>query len=133
MKFDLRKILLTVLLMILFIPVVSAKDNIIVKSITLVDSSSESIVNDKNKVDVKFNDLEQLVRYKVVFKNNTDKSMYIEQLKLLNTTESWIQFNLDQDSINKELKPEKETAVTFTIKTLKTENFDKWKRKYIRL
>lgn len=107
--------------MILFIPVVSAKDDIIVKSITLVDSSSDSIVNDKNKVDVTFNDLEQLVRYKVVFRNNTDTSMYIQHLKLLNTTENWIQFNLDQDSINKELKPEKDTAVTFTIKTLKTE------------
>ena len=115
-----KKILLFIMISIFcFVPVVSAKEDVVVKSIKVVDSSDEAL-NSVKKINVEFNDLDQFVQYKIVLKNNTKKDLYTNSLNVEGSSKNFVKYTLDDKSRSKIIKANGEEEILITIQTFNT-------------
>ena len=108
------------LIMITAIPVF-AKASISVESIKLVKQSENLNVTDTKNMNVSFNDLDQYAKYEVTLKNNTDKKLFVNELKVDNSSQDFIHYVLDDKSVGKEISSGKTTKVNIYVKKLEIE------------
>ncbi|MBQ3511603.1 MAG: hypothetical protein IJA30_04830 [Bacilli bacterium] len=114
------QLIIVLLIMVTAIPVF-AKESISVESIKLVSQSENLNVTDTKNMNVNFNDLDQYVKYEVTLKNNTDKKLFVNELKVDNSSQDFIHYVLDDSSIGKEISSGKTTKVNIFVKTLEIE------------
>ena len=114
------KLILITLIIIMAVPVF-AKESISVESIKLVSQSENLNVTDTKNMNVSFNDLDQYAKYEVTLKNNTDKKMFVNELKVDNSSQDFIHYVLDDKSLGKEISSGKTTKVNIFVKTLEIE------------
>ena len=106
--------------MVTAIPVF-AKASISVESIKLVKQSENLNVTDTKNMNVSFNDLDQYAKYEVTLKNNTDKKLFVNELKVVNSSQDFIHYVLDDKSVGKEISSGKTSKVNIYVKTLEIE------------
>lgn len=114
------QIIIVFLIMIMAIPVL-AKESISVESIKLVNSSENLNVTDTKNMNILFNDLDQYVQYEVTLKNNIDKKLFVNELKVDNSSQDFIHYVLDDKSVGKEISSGKTTKINVYVKTLEIE------------
>ncbi len=107
-------------IMVMAIPVF-AKESISVESIKLVKQSENLTVTDTKNMNVSFNDLDQYAKYEITLKNNTDKKLFVNELKVDNSSQDFIHYVLDDKSVGKEISSGKTTKVNIYVKTLEIE------------
>ena len=116
-----KKFLVIILISIFCIIPVNAKSDIEIENIKYIKSSDGVVSNNKEQVNVIFNDLNQTVNYEAVIKNNTDQKLYVNSLETENSKEKFIEYKLDTKSENKVLEPNSSAKILFQIKTLEIE------------
>ena len=116
-----KKFLIIILISIFCIIPVNAKSDIEIENIKYVKSSDGVVSNNKEQVNVIFNDLNQTVNYEAVIKNNTDQKLYVNSLESENSKEKFIEYKLDSKSENMVLEPNSSAKILFKIKTLEIE------------
>ena len=107
------------LLLILFIPfIVFAKDSVEIKSISLVEKSEDTIINNEPtftgltmNYDISFKKPTDYVKYKVLVTNNTDTEYNISEDTSFNTS-NYILYKYEVEDI---LKPNSEINIYVTI------------------
>lgn len=80
----LKYLLISLILLIIMVPVVFAKDNVFIEKIELVSKSDNTIINNKPSFsgiemnyDISFKQVNDNVKYKITIKNNTNKDYKI--------------------------------------------------------
>ena len=116
-----KKFLIIILISIFCIIPVNAKSDIEIENIKYIKSSDGVVSNNKEQVNVIFNDLNQTVNYEAVIKNNTDQKLYVNSLESENSKEKFIEYKLDSKSENRVLEPNSSAKILFQIKTLEIE------------
>ena len=116
-----KKFLIIILISIFSIIPVNAANDIEIENIKYIKSSDGVISNDKENVNVVFNDLNQTINYEAVIKNNTNQKLYVNSLESENSKEKFIEYKLDSKSENMVLEPNSSAKILFQIKTLEIE------------
>ena len=116
-----KKFLIIILISIFCIIPVNAKSDIEIENIKYIKSSDGVVSNNKEQVNVIFNDLNQTVNYEAVIKNNTDQKLYVNSLESENSKEKFIEYKLDSKSENRVLEPNSSAKILFQVKTLEIE------------
>ena len=116
-----KKFLIMILISIFCIIPVNAKSDIEIENIKYIKSSDGVVSNNKEQVNVIFNDLNQTVNYEAVIKNNTNQKLYVNSLESENSKEKFIEYKLDSKSENMVLEPNSSAKILFQIKTLEIE------------
>ena len=102
--------------------VVFADNEIVIKSITsFYDEESTVVVSEDNSVT--FNDKDQLVEYKVVLENVTDKDLLIEDITLSKPTEDFLIYEFEGLKKNDVLAANSEHEVIVSLSTIKKEGW----------
>lgn len=116
----LKRLFIVILVGILsFIPSVYAdNEDIKVKSLKVIDSSEGIDAKESDEVNVTFDDLDQYIKYEVVLENTTNKDLYLNTLKVKNSSEEFIHYVLDDKSVGKKISSKDDGKATFYIKTL---------------
>lgn len=90
-------------------------------TINEVKVSDGVVSNSSSEIDLVFNDLGQEVKYETIVYNDTDTVMYVNSLEVENSSEKFIEYRLDESSLNKIIEPNGASLVTFYVSTLKEE------------
>lgn len=116
----LKRLFIIILVGILsFTPsVYAANEDIKVKSLKVIDSSEGIDAKESDEVNVTFDDLDQYIKYEVVLENTTNKDLYLNTLKVKNSSEEFIHYVLDDQSVGKKISANDDGKATFYIKTL---------------
>ena len=113
-----KKIFFIIMICMFLTPVYAKEEPIYIKG-PLNSKIGEGVVsNDKEKVDLEFNDLGQDAKYEAVIYNDTNKKMYVNDLEVSGLSEKFIEFKLDTKSENIMIEPNSSTKVSFSVNTL---------------
>lgn len=113
-----KKIFFIIMICMFLTPVYAKEEPIYIKG-PLNSKIGEGVVsNDKEKVDLEFNDLGQGAKYEAVIYNDTNKKMYVNDLEVSGLSEKFIEFKLDSKSENIMIEPNNSTKVSFSVNTL---------------
>ncbi|MBQ3511954.1 MAG: BspA family leucine-rich repeat surface protein [Bacilli bacterium] len=110
------KLFLMILIVFFVIPVF-AKDSIIIKDIT-GETDNKNVIIEKEEINISFNDLNQSATYTIKLENNTDKTLYVNDLQVEGISEEFIEFSLNEDSYNSKIAAGKTKSVEIDVKTL---------------
>ena len=117
-----KKLLFTLLLIVFIMPItVFAEEHIEIKSIELLNKSENTVINneastdgEKINLDITFYDVDDYATYKVVVKNNSDKSLFINDNIFKNDNEH-VSYRFSYDDGNNFVKPGNEKVVNIKI------------------
>ena len=116
------KVLLVLFLSFVFIPNVLAKENVSIESVKLDSKSNNTeIINEATyeglsiKLDLKFNEVDDFAKYKIVINNSTDNDYEISEISYFDDSE-YITYEYSYVDNNKIVNNNSKTTMYITIK-----------------
>lgn len=120
-----RKIKMFFLMLLMMCPLfVFAKNNVVIDSVeNLYDDKSGIIFNQNDDKNVIFNDVGQSFKYKIILENTSNKSVYVENIKLSEPSEKFMDYSVSGVAENDELAAGEKKEIYVTLSSLSDKGY----------